>query len=885
MYSKDVTYELIVSSNIREAHKMMIDAAGTGAGTFVISGRQGSGKSLLARSMVVGLRNKGILPYHTRVYHGTQSTGYREFVDLLAQAGKRDKISGPDEILEAFHQVIHNAYPSGIAFILESLDRCGDQSRDLFIRLSQMELRGSYLLLATILNSAGGWAEYELFRVMVENDAKIVLVELKESTLDDVVFLAEKLGYKLPEDFIKNVYEMCSGNLWYIAHAIEYYHRIGIINADMEIDWAMYRYLPIPPSIEDNYWGVYKSLTREEQLVLDCLMLESGSMDGQEFDTLLPENEYHTSKVVSALRNNSIIHATKERIGFFSVSFYQYYSNQRNGKVPERVLLAVRYRNTFGTLPLHLRLLSMLLNGESGEVLSIIRDMGVSIVKSFHSLGQLDRFIELAKSKIPESDLGHQMELIRGAHLYYLGYTADAAKGLEGLVFEEKERIQQNVLLGLIYNIQGEYAKSEACAQTVLSTPGIGERSRCDATAIMSEVCLNTGRTDESMELAQNLLTQSEKNGYYDLIGKALTLIGNNYTSQGKLDEAMKSYDRSIEVSERNELKTQLMFNLINKGSIYSGRGENDKEISGYLEALRISYSISEVAVRSFALSSLIDVYYNLGKIREAAAYLQVESELVETTGNANMQFWQNRNTMMFGLMDLKLSELAPVAEQAIEITNKLDYEEGREMFRAMTASLNIFLEDDHSISDLNLFVKRYEPSDSFLPYFYVLGSVTFLANGKFTKGMQSVDRLIEACSSNSEDRFYRSWGKAALIMRLAFTLDSEKLLPAINSFEEKSSEFPFVDSIIKSGRLVFQHTSSADVAQLLLLKLDSDYVNSLPTLLYGLIRIIQARMLQASFHLDPLESCKKLGLENNKLFAKVLASLQANDSKATKPR
>ena len=881
---------MISYTDVISAYRKITEAPGRDLRSFVISGRDASENSSLARIIKESLISSGSRVFHTKIFPGSNRTGYQEFNDILSQIGETSRLSDPDELVSSFERNAQRGYPSPIVVMIENLEEGSDQSRALFIRLAELQSRGSFILIGTVVNSTGGWKDYDLFRTLVSKEPKIDLLELREISIEDVTSLIRSLGYDLPMEFISEVFEMCSGNLWLIDRTLQYYSEIGIINRSKSIDWAVFRFLPIPGSVEEYYQSTFSSLSDSELLVLDFLSMESGSIGLETLEVLLPAKEYGTPKALEELKTKKIVDIASGEVKFVSTSFYRYFLKNRAESLPENVLFEVRSHKLFDKLPLHLQLISLLLNGDTKAVSGIVRNMGMSIVKSFHSLDQLDRFIDLARNNIQDSKVIGQLQLIRSTHLYYLGYAAKAIEGLEPLLEDSEYSIQRNILLGFIYNLQGEYSKSEAMAQDVLKRPKITVRNRLDAISILSEVYLNSGEGEKSMDLAKSLLEESEKNNFFDLSGKALTLMGNNYLAMGDQEKAIQSYDRSMVVSEEHGLKTQLMYNIINKGFILDSRGQYNEEVSGYINALRISYSIGDIAVRSFTVSSLADVQYNLGRINEAKSYLRTEADLLRITGNLPMQLYYRRTVAVTSLLDLDLLDLENSLNDATDLAKKLNDDEASKVMASFQSVIRVFRGDLSNGTDLSHFLDKLDPGESFLPYFYMIGALAFLAVGNKDDSVRCLGN-IEESASNYSDHFYEGWATAARFVSAIIRNDLGNIGADASRFAGKFTDFPFVDAMINSVKQVFEHHASSDLTTLVILKIDSACQNSIPKALNGLLRIVQAKLISHKFQIDPSIVYSKLSGEDGRndlmirIYETVIAAGTQNPKKASAAR
>ena len=881
---------MISYTDVISAYRKITEAPGRDLRSFVISGRDASENSSLARIIKESLISSGSRVFHTKIFPGSNQTGYQEFNDILSQIGETSRLSDPDELVSSFERNAQRGYPSPIVVMIENLEEGSDQSRALFIRLAELQSRGSFILIGTVVNSTGGWKDYDLFRTLVSKEPKIDLLELREISIEDVTSLIRSLGYDLPMEFISEVFEMCSGNLWLIDRTLQYYSEIGIINRSKSIDWAVFRFLPIPGSVEEYYQSTFSSLSDSELLVLDFLSMESGSIGLETLEVLLPAKEYGTPKALEELKTKKIVDIASGEVKFVSTSFYRYFLKNRAESLPENVLFEVRSHKLFDKLPLHLQLISLLLNGDTKAVSGIVRNMGMSIVKSFHSLDQLDRFIDLARNNIQDSKVIGQLQLIRSTHLYYLGYAAKAIEGLEPLLEDSEYSIQRNILLGFIYNLQGEYSKSEAMAQDVLKRPKITVRNRLDAISILSEVYLNSGEGEKSMDLAKSLLEESEKNNFFDLSGKALTLMGNNYLAMGDQEKAIQSYDRSMVVSEEHGLKTQLMYNIINKGFILDSRGQYNEEVSGYINALRISYSIGDIAVRSFTVSSLADVQYNLGRINEAKSYLRTEADLLRITGNLPMQLYYRRTVAVTSLLDLDLLGLENSLNDATDLAKKLNDDEASKVMASFQSVIRVFRGDLSNGTDLSHFLDKLDPGESFLPYFYMIGALAFLAVGNKDDSVRCLGN-IEESASNYSDHFYEGWATAARFVSAIIRNDLGNIGADASRFAGKFTDFPFVDAMINSVKQVFEHHASSDLTTLVILKIDSACQNSIPKALNGLLRIVQAKLISHKFQIDPSIVYSKLSGEDGRndlmirIYETVIAAGTQNPKKASAAR
>lgn len=848
--------------DVKSAYKIISGDFGENGKTIVLAGNIGSGKSLLAKIVGAELEDKGWRVFHTKAFQDNQSIGYKLYTEILGQWGKEVEKEQPEEILSGFEELIQSSYPQSTAIIMENLDRFGDQNRDLFLKLSEKTFRGNILIIGTVTYDASSRSNYDFFISLLRDAKNVTVIELGGLDKEDVGFLSRKRGYKVTADFVNDVYEMCSGNIWLIEHAFEYFTSLGIINSSKELNQAVYRFLPVPPTVDDYYNSVIKALPENGLLILDIMVLDSGSTGVVTLKVLLPETEYHTSDLILDLERKGLIRLAGSTVSFASVSFYRHYMGLDRPEVNDQVFMNAKNNPDFDELPLHIRLISFVVNGDHEIAAAIINEQGISLIRSLNSDDQLQRLKNLVQKKMPDSGLLNDLELVHGAHLYYLGYAAKAASTLENIRIDGPQSIQHRILLGLIYNLQGRYDQSETMARSVLEDPGISSRNHSDATAIMSEVCLNTGKPEESMKLAQELFEESMKNEYYDLVGKALTLLGNNYLIIGEMEKGLESYNKSIEVSKEHGLKTQLMYNLVNRGFIHDTRGQYDLEISDYLETIRISYSIGDVAVRSFAISSLSEVYYMLGMIEEANSFLGIQEEILEVTGNRGMKYELYRSTVRNMLLDIDLEGIDKFIELACKFSSP-DEEEQVLIMNGMGATAELFRKIKGLPDGLTAYLFDYSPGDTFLPYFHFLGSVSYLLVGDVPNAIRCLDKLIETDELNADD-FYRAWVKAAKMVKHTLTGETEIVENLSTKGGSEPSRVPFANFLAQSAGQILSFSTSGDMAQLIILKLNPDFSDTVPKLLASLVKCVQAHLMYLKFHVDPAELRAKLDVDDD---------------------
>lgn len=77
---------------------------------------------------------------------------------------------------------------------------------------------------------------------------------------DSFEFLLGKLGYNLPVSFTSQLLRLSSGSIELFRYAMSYYRANGILLDNKELNDALFRYFPIPPSISSYYGSSFKAL-------------------------------------------------------------------------------------------------------------------------------------------------------------------------------------------------------------------------------------------------------------------------------------------------------------------------------------------------------------------------------------------------------------------------------------------------------------------------------------------------------------------------------------------------------------------------------------------------------------------------------------------------
>ena len=241
--------------------------------SFVLLGKEGTGKTQLLDDLEEHARSCKYRVYRTRSYSSNEALMYQAYNELLNQFNGEFKERPLPEIVDTFS----NIYPEKakkILFIIDGLENMLQLSREFFIYLSRIAARLGFSIFGTITEDyVEDGHSIVRFLNLISNEAYIQLVNFEKANIEDIKFLLKEMGYKLPVSFVQEVFRLTNGNVRSLSYTLRYYQDQGIINDRQELEEVTYRYFPIPPSSELRFEQIIKELNSEERSILEVVSL------------------------------------------------------------------------------------------------------------------------------------------------------------------------------------------------------------------------------------------------------------------------------------------------------------------------------------------------------------------------------------------------------------------------------------------------------------------------------------------------------------------------------------------------------------------------------------------------------------------------------------
>lgn len=174
----------------------------------------------------------------------------------------------------------------------------------------------------------------------------------------------------------------------------------------------------------------------------------------------------------------------------------------------------------------------------------------------------------------------------------------------------------------------------------------------------------------KSIDYGNQALKLAEKLNSKNKQANALNIIGTANYELGKHRNAIKNYEKEYEIRLSLNQKTSSTKTLINIGSIYESWGKKSKAISTYQEALNTSKNIRNAQLTYKCYESLIDIYGNEKKYKDAYETMR---EYMAYRGATNVTYERKKIAILETKYQEEKKLKEEVEEQLVETDSSLN--------------------------------------------------------------------------------------------------------------------------------------------------------------------------------------------------------------------
>ncbi|MFK7905903.1 MAG: tetratricopeptide repeat protein [Chitinophagales bacterium] len=245
----------------------------------------------------------------------------------------------------------------------------------------------------------------------------------------------------------------------------------------------------------------------------------------------------------------------------------------------------------------------------------------------------------------------------------------------------------------------------------------------------LSNLLLKTGSLDEAYDYQLRLLRYWEDQEDESKVAKTYYQIASVYFAQQNFKEALNYYEKTLEIEEKLGNQEKCANSLAAIASVYGRMQEYDKSLQKNFEAFNLSEEYCYKNGMAYAAHNISADYLSMGKIKEAAPYiqksLQLRRELDDKLGENHSLQAQGYMHMLLGDYNKAFASMEKALGVAKEMNNKplirdtyrilsqayseaKDWEKSFDQYRVYTAYKDSML-NDATNQKMNQLELRYE--------------------------------------------------------------------------------------------------------------------------------------------------------------------------------
>lgn len=719
--------------------KKIIADGENGISTHIISGRASGGKR---RLMDIGQNFAAENGYVIFRFPGNivqESVPYQPFNHVLNSMYDTTEERGMNEIIKKFSEYFSENAGIKILIIIEGLERMNTSSQDLFLYLSRMVGKFGVSLMGTYSkhpSAIGPDSEFN-FIIVSSTEPQVHIINVRDTNFDDARFYVETSGYKLPENFVMDLFRLSSGDLNTINYALKYYSDIGIINERKEVNEAVFRFLPIPPAIEDYYSKKIADLSETELKVAGTLAMSGEDLDIDVISRVTSFSKSDLYKVLASLDHSGIISVNDFK--------YQISSRRLAGIIRTKVSsvwkldIADQIINSpsFDDLSLQTKLNMLKERGMYSNVGDMIRKNWKATLNSFVSPDDLISFLDSVQDKLDEEAKRYAL-LIKCNSLFFLGRFDRCVKCFSENNFRDIAGREPELRMASALESMGKNDEASSLIEGVLSDKGLSPEERVIGLSAKAALLIRIRKSSEALLIANEAMEIAKNYSVEDEMDEILTVMATANADVFKLDNARKLYSEAIEIEKKRGNIRRINRNLHDLAIIESFEGNFQKGIDMLKELLESTYINGDIGIRSYALYNLMDMLHIIGDTQGSLAYKDTTERLLEIIQDNDIKFIYYRYMALFHIESLKFNEGISYAQRAIELSEKSGNDDWKSAARGIYHILQVNSGNTREI-DPTLFHANFSSLEDYIPIYLGFWSNIFAFRGVEDKALEAL--------------------------------------------------------------------------------------------------------------------------------------------------
>ncbi len=710
----------------------------TSSGSYLIVGDRFIGKRELLDIVGRDLKRSGITVISENMTSYGEFYRYQAVNDLLNQATGTEKNRDKKEIIEDYNEFLSGLKKKTV-FIVNDIDKINNESRNMLLYICRVSSGRDISFIGTFSFDRSEMS-YNKFIEFISSENYMNVIKLERPKDEDIAYIIREMGYKLPDNFLKELNRLTNSNIENIKYALRYYQTIGVIDQKKEVNEISFRYFPVPPTTEMYFDSITSSLEKKQKTILYILSIVGGELKEDVLGSIMGAKPESIFKSCSKLIDSGLLNVSGDSFSINGEKIKKIILKNASGNDILNAYNRIVRSTYFPKMPIPQRLNTLLFLKKYDDIKKILESERENVIKSFSSLDDLTEILEktINDGKI-QSDSAYYL-LCRS---YYLkGEMKNAMECYESHDFSNIDCERTIMDRFNIYRTLG-YKEKALDLLDYASSKFDDERLRIRINYEKTAFKYYYERSNIKVEEIQNVMDQAKKMHYDDIYAKSLTLLGNLELSIFNYEKAMSAYKEAVSIDQKIMEYSDVSKNLNNMTLIHVYTGKYDMAISILKELIESTYTTGDLIARIYALYNLSEIYYVIGHQRYAESYIPLMLKLLDVTGDKTVAFYIHRFMILYksGLFDLKKAiEYASLAEEEAPDEKK------REMVHGLGEIMKYF-EYGSSESIDNIVFGDGLFDDDYASFFYIYSAYYYLFNDEKENAMRAIELAKKAAA------------------------------------------------------------------------------------------------------------------------------------------
>ena len=719
---------------------------------ITISGDKGHGKGELISILESEAIAMGITVFRASALPGPEVIRFHVFNELLNRMSGEVDSRGATEIISSFERFFSKN--SRAIILIENIGNFSQPCRDLFFYFCDLALKFKSVVVTTISGDSTASQADQTFVNELFNDQRIHGIELLKPSDDDVFFIFNKQGYHLPEDFLKDIYRM-TDSISLVKYSIFYYEEIGLIGKDKMINDALYRFTPVPPTVEAFYQSIFNAFSETELLVTDLVFLSGQLVSLDLIGKVLGLQHEDLQKAVKRLSGIGVLDFDGNLVSFGSFQFRNFYAEQRREGDFSGLMHRLEEVNTMESLPIITRLNLFLESGQVDQIGKLIVAEGQVLLDRLYSPETLLGLMNRIRPMLSDPLAGKICEMLTCQCYYEMGYSSEAQKCYEEGNFGDIDPVTPKINLARIYDTAGDSKKASSVLDELLSRPNLTAREKATALNARAVMYNHEREYDMAESTVDQALALSDSDEMRDQYSVALSTKGTVLVNLGNYVDAMDFFSRSYELAEKLGLKSQSIRNLNSMAVLHDYNGDYEKAISLYKEVVDASYLIGDMRIRAYSIYNIMELGDLIGRYSIFDSYIYTEKNLLKVIRDPYHSYRFHRFLSKHYTEFFDYGKAMEEADESLGIATEIGDTQWIDMSRGLKAQLEVLSGKTVSQELMSLLDREFESIDDFLPFYY-LNSIIYFISRNEEERLSRVARILKEQSEKSHDYYSR---------------------------------------------------------------------------------------------------------------------------------